>query len=239
MRSRAVAWSNPENREDGYATAAATMIALSLSLVAAATVSAGVSSLALARKELKGTQVEMTLNAAHSEATPTLLTQASGSRLRWTITTDRGLVDMLAEREALKLPLKDAASLGDEQFAKLGVVDPERLRARLRALKAGGSQALSVADFDTAARWRACAASMISAYGRGATFAVQVPKAPSPTLTPSPPGDIWRVRASSGGHWFDERVVRLTGDAHHPAAIVERRSGRSASGQIQCDEVIT
>lgn len=235
-----MASSNPDARQDGYATAAATMIALSLSLVAAATVSAGVSSLGLARKELRRAQVEMTLNAAHGETISTLLTQASGSRLRWTVATDRGPVEILAERETLKLPLKDAASLGDEEFARLGVVDAERLRARLHALNAGGSaQALSLADLDTAAEWRACAASMISAYGRGATFAVQKLKTPSPTLTPSPPGDLWRVRASAGGLWFDERVVRLTGDAHHPAAIVDRRSGRSASGQIQCDEVIT
>lgn len=234
-----MAWSNPDAREDGYATAAATMIALSLSLVAAATVSAGVSSLSLARKELKRTQVEMTLNAAHSETIFTLLTQASAPRLGWTIATDSGPVDILAERETIKLPLKDAASLGDDQFAKLGVVDAERLRARLRALNAGGStQDLNLADLDTAVDWRACAASMISAYGRGATFALQEPKTPSPTLTSSPPGDLWRVRASSGGLWFDERVVRLTGDVRHPAAIIERRSGRSASGQIQCGEVI-
>lgn len=216
------------------------MIALSLSLVAAATVSAGVSSLRLARKELGRAQVVMTLNAAHSETLTILLTQASGPRLRWTIATGKGPVDILAERETIKLPLKDAASLSDEQFSKLDVVDAERLRARLRGLSVGGSsEALDLVDLDTSAKWRACAASMISVYGRGARFAAPEVKTPSPTLTPTPPGDVWRVRASSGGLWFDERVVRLTGDVHHPAAIVERRSGRSVSAQVQCGEVIS
>lgn len=234
-----MASSSPEDPEAGYATAAAALIALALALVAAAVVNAGAANLKLARSDLRDAEREMALNSAQSMALPTLLVQASGPRLSWTIPSQSGPVEVLAERERQKLSVEAMIALPDDVFHRLGVVDPERLRNRLRALASpSGSGATAMADLDPAPQWRGCAPSLISPHGRGAALAFPAAQPPTPTLTPSPAGEVWRVRASSKQGWVEERIIRLTGDARRPSAIIERRYGRQPKEQARCEELV-
>lgn len=216
------------------------MIALALGTIATAVIGAGMADLRLARAEMRQTRIEAGLASAHAAAIQPLLVQSPSKRLRWSATSDLGSIDVLAEAESSKLAMASAVDLNDAELARFGVADADKLRARLRSLAVGKApEALAVGDLDVARLWRACAGSMISPYGRGKAL-------PRLTATSSPgggqaaalTGEVWRVRVAAPGGWSEDRLVRLTGDENHPAAILERRLSRTTSGGEPCADLI-
>jgi hypothetical protein len=214
------------------------VLALALALVAVAMVGRSVMLLRLARADLQRASAEYVLDGAHLAAAATVVRAGEGGPYRWALPTDAGFAEALAEREADKLGLSGGAGLPDAAFAAMGVADPVALKGRLAAEAA--TPFADVAAMDAAPLWRECAASLVSSLGR---------RTGDPTPPPTEPrqraenphwrvGDTWRIRITTAAGWRDDRIVRFTGDARHPVAVVRRRLSRSDGGQGRCDSTM-
>lgn len=224
--------------EAGYATAAAAMIALALSVVVSAVVGASLTDLRASRAAMDRTRTETALDGALQVAIVGLLESGGNSRLRWMVPTPLGAVEVLAEPEAEKLALVTAADLEGGEFPGLGETDMAAIRPRLRALALSGGGAADVARLYGSPLWRACASSVISPYGRATSLSLSEAAAPATGRFSWRAGEVWRLRALSPDGWADDRIVRLTGDAQRPAAIVERVLVRGQRGGEPCRAII-
>lgn len=247
MSCRAVACLQSRERPDaGYATPAAMILSLALALIATAMVARSVMMLRLAKSDIARANAEYVLDGAQLQAAAVVIRAGSGGPYRWALPTDLGFAEVRAESEAEKLSLSAGASLPDSALATLGVADSGALKARLAALPAASRTVVEVDRLDPAPLWRECAASLVSGLGRSD----QPPKVavePSTggaqaTALPNPPdwrvGEAWRFRITTPAGWRDDRIVRFTGDARHPVAVVWRRLSRSDGGQGRCDAVL-
>ncbi len=230
-----VAWSSRKATEHGYATVAAMIIALALALAASAVMASALSALREARADGERLRAAYGLEAAQTQALTTLLAQRKPGRYRWQVDSPVGPVEVLAEPEQPKLSVKAAADLDDATLARLGVSDPERLRARLVALAAGLGGEGSVAQADPAPLWQACAPSLISAFGTADVAPVlAAATTPGPGRFDWRAGEVWRLRLISARGWAEDRIVRLTGDERDPAAVIERRLFHDTPGGEPC-----
>lgn len=224
-----------ERRDDGYATPAAMVFGLALALVCTALVGRSVMMLRLARADLARRSAEYVLDGAHLAAAATTIRAGEGGPYRWSLATDAGFAEALVERETDKLSPAAAAGLPDDSFTGLGVADPPALKARLAAAPEDG--VVDVAALDSAPRWGECAPSLISSLGQASAPPTATPV--EPRLRPETPdwrvGQTWRVRVTTAAGWRDDRIVRFTGDARHPVAVVWRKLSRSDGGQGTCD----
>lgn len=221
----------------GFATPAAVVVSLALALIASAVTLNSIMELRLARADLDRVTADYALAGAQQAAVLALLSAKQDAPLRWTQATTAGPVTVLAEPQAQKLTPVVAASLGGVILARFALADPAAVSGRLRALPAYGSD-FDVETADTAPLWRACARSMISPYGAGKTAGGFSPVAPAPGPIVWRIGETWRVRVAASNGWVDDRIVRFTGDASHPAAVVERRLRRTSQGESACDKVL-
>lgn len=222
----------------GYATAAAMVFSLGLALVAAALIGRSVAQLRLARADLDRMAVEYLLAGAQLQAAADIVRSTRSPPYHWAIATDQGFVDAVAEPEGDKLTLLAASRLDDATLGGFGVAGPDQLRARL-AEAAAGDPIADIGALDSGAGWRRCAAGMVSGFGRQSTFTYVEPKEPGlgDKLASWRVGEAWRVRLTTSTGWRDERIVRFTGDARHPAATVFRRLSRDHVGAL-CDQIL-
>jgi len=96
----------PPPRSDlGYATPAALVFALALALVASVTVVRGAAIVRLSRADLTRTQLEYVLDGAQLDAAATVIRSGAGGPYHWSMASDTGWLDALAERESDKLDL--------------------------------------------------------------------------------------------------------------------------------------
>lgn len=222
----------------GYATPAALVLALALSLVAVAMVERSVMMLRLVRADLRRVGVEYLLDGAHLVAAATVVRAGDGGPYRWAVPMDGGFAEALAESEAAKLDPARGADLPDSVFLAMGVADIAALKGRLRA--AADTPFADVPSFDAAPLWRECSASLISSLGRRTHGGAAAPS--EPRQQPETPdwrvGEIWRLRVTTAAGWRDDRIVRFTGDARRPVAVVRRELSRSDGGQGRCDLVM-
>lgn len=227
-----------ERPDAGYATAAAALTALALSLVVSAVMGASLTDLRAARAALERTRAEASLDGAQQVAAAALLNSGALTRLRWHVPTSLGAVEILAEPEAPKLGLSAAADLADGELLTLASGGAGSIRPRLRALALSGASSADVARLGATPLWRACAASLISPYGQGQSLTLLSASPPSGGRFSWRAGEVWRLRALSPDGWADDRIVRLTGDAEHPAAIIERVLVRGQKGGEPCGVLI-
>jgi len=225
-------------REAGYATPAALVLGLALALVATAMVGRSVMLLRLARADLERARMEYLLDGAHLAAAATVVRAGAGGPYRWALPTDGGFSEVLAESEAEKLAPAAGASLPEAAFVAMEVADAPALKARLAAIPDG--TVADIAALDAASLWRECAPSLISSLGRRAEISASAPA--EPRMQPENPdwrvGEAWRVRVTTAAGWRDDRIVRFTGDARHPVAVVRRKLSRSDGGQGRCDAIL-
>lgn len=225
--------------EAGFATPAAAAVSLALALVAAASVTAAVTELKRGQADLTRAQAEYALAGAQQRAALTILQAKPASRYGWSVARVNGQAQALAESEYLKLSFKAAAQLDDATLAKLKVGNPTALRSHLGALAAAND--LDAADLvaaDPSPLWRACAPSLISPYGAAAKANAAPATNPIAGGLDWRVGEVWRLRVALPSGWTDDRIVRFTGDARHPSAVIERRFFKSNQGVGQCDVIL-
>lgn len=215
------------------------VFSLGLALIAAALVGRSVGELRRARTELDRATVEYVLAGAQLQAAADIVRSTRTPPYHWAIASDLGFVDAVAEPEGDKLSLVAASRLDDATLRAFEVADPQGLRARL----ADAAQAAPVADagsLDPAPTWRRCAGGMASAFGRQSSFTFTPPGEPGlgEKLASWRVGEAWRVRLTTSTGWRDERIVRFTGDARHPAATVFRRLSRDHAQGATCEDVL-
>jgi hypothetical protein len=214
------------------------VLALALSLLVTAMVGRSVMELRIAKADLERRRYEYILDGAQLQAAATAIRAGAGGPFRWALPTDAGFVEALVEDEAAKLRLADSSALTDDELAALGVADIPALRARLAS--APQDSFVEVSELDPAPLWRECAPSLLSSLGTGRALRAPQPREPRDNSVDPDwrVGETWRVRITTAAGWRDDRIVRFTGDARHPAAVVRRRLSRGDGGQGRCDAVL-
>ncbi|MFZ4608075.1 MAG: hypothetical protein ACOYM5_17665, partial [Caulobacter sp.] len=122
----------------------------------------------------------------------------------------------------------------DGELLGLGGASIGAIRARLRALALSGADASEIPRLAAAPLWRACAPSLMSPYGQATALSLPASAQPAPGRFAWRAGEVWRLRALAPDGWADDRIVRLTGDSQHPAAIIERVLVRGQRGGEPC-----
>lgn len=220
-----MACSHDDAGDGGWATASAVVFSMALALTATALSGLASAELRSARAGLDRVHAEYALDGAQKAADVAALETDKAVRLRWSLSTDDGQFDVLAEPEAAKLSLAAAAALDDKALAKLGVVDSAALRDRLTA--ASGKQT-PVPELDAAPLWRDCAASVVSRFGEAKDLALASPATPNQVKFDWRLGEVWRLRVTDKTGWTDDRLVRFVGDPLRPAAVIERSFTRQS-----------
>ncbi len=210
------------------------MISLALAIVAIAVTATSISALNLARRDFQADRIVYALAGAHERADLTMLAAGLSNRLRWNLTLPEGPVSILAEAEGPKMALSAAAGLDDASVAKLDITDANALRLRLKSMTHDEAIGSRLEAVDASHVWRACARSLISAYGDAKTIPVLKATAPVADTSAWHAGDVWRIRVALGG-WVDDRTVRFSGGPVHPAQTIERRFYRQTQGDDRCD----
>ena len=226
-----MACSRADAGDNGWATASAVVFSMALALTASALSGLASAELRSARTGLDRLHAEYALDGAQKAAVIAVLETDKTVRLHWSLSTDDGQFEVLAEPEAAKLGLAAAAALDDKALAKLGVTDGAALRDRLAA--ASGKDT-PVPDLDSAPLWRACAPSVVSPFGEGKDLALAGPATPNQLKFDWRLGEVWRLRVKGAAGWVDDRLVRFVGDPLRPAAIMERSFTRQ-SREPSCD----
>lgn len=210
-------------------------ISLALSVVAVAVTSASVEALRFERRDLGRTQAELALAGAQDRAALATVAAHGTGRLHWSVATDDGSVEVLAEPERAKLSLSAAAELDDDTLRKLGATDAQSARSKLAALDQAHGEWDTLGSVDSSPAWRACAPSLISPFGEAAKPELVKAAAPVQGTMSWRAGEVWRIRVVSPGGWADDRIVRFTGAPGHPAAVIDRVFGRGEDWGDRCD----
>ena len=228
----------PGASDDGYATPAAALISVAISLIAVAVVARSLAELKLARSELARIQVEYHLDGAHNAAMLAISTSSRPPPYQWTFAGLGSAMNVIAEPEYLKLSPTAFSGLEDDVFLGLGVAAPSDVKARLMALRLG-PKLTWMADLDSAPDWRTCAPALVSLYGRATTPANWNYSTPESGKQPNfwRAGEVWRIQITTKDGWRDERVVRFTGNGLTPAAVIGRRLSRNLKGERKCENV--
>lgn len=239
MNCKAVACCPPNTDEAGYATPAAMVFALTLAIVGASMVVRSVELLQLSRNDYQKVQIDYGLGGAQLSAAASVVRSTQDPPYRWTLGSDVGWLDVRAEPEQPKLTLDAASSLPDAALTPFGVTDAAGLRARLAA-QSDNTGMVDISRLDRAPLWRLCSALLISSHGGQVRFKHLVGQEPTigSKLASWRVGEVWRITATTATGWRDERIVRFTGDAHHPAAVVVRRLTRGEIEGARCDTIL-
>jgi hypothetical protein len=236
MSWKAVALSPPESSQAGFATPAALIFSLALALVGSALTLQSVHQLLLCKAQLERSRQEYALDGAHLQAVATIVRSAGSGPYAWTLSTDFGWMQILAEPEVDKLSPAAASRLGAASLTGFGVAAPQTLLAGIASADVAAGRT-AVADLDPAPLWSACGPSLVSPLGRQDQFIFAPRQPPQAGATPAwRIGEAWRISITTAAGWRDDRIVRFTGDAQRPAAVVMRRLTRG--GEQRCDDLL-
>jgi hypothetical protein len=214
----------PERGDAGYATAAFGVMALGMSLIAAAVMAQAMGELRAARLALAETRRDAVLDSALTVAADAVMREADNTPLSWSAWMDGHTVQLRAEPEGGKLYIAattpQARALvadlaGGKAFDPLAVETTVGLaQARLRLTALADSPA-----------WKACAASLFSPLSRADRLAMAAPRAPAGEATNWRGGEVWRLVAVDAFGRGADALVRFTGDPAAPMAMLDRRTG--------------
>lgn len=206
---------------------------MTLSLIAAVGLTAAVADLRSARRGLAQSRAEAHLDSAQVLAAAMVLSDPGAGRWAWVQSVDGLKVSVLAEPEADKLAWamvnRDAPA-----FRALAPAAPQQAAAALaRLATTPESPAGKVSGLDPSARWRACAASVLSPHGAGDGL-LAAPRAPKAGRGGGRIGQVWRIRTALPQGWTETRYLRFTGEAGQPWAILERSLVANPEGNLPC-----
>jgi len=224
------------NGDGGFATAAAMVIALAISIIAAALVLRSVTALRLAKQDLHRLQAEYRLAGAQLVAASTVSVRQATQPYEWRL-VDPAAVMARAEPEIQKLGFDTAAGADEQFFAAFEVADIPDLRKRLREARV--RKVVDVDELDAAPLWRGCASRFVSRYGdaEAPVFSQSTAEPGSPDKPTLRANEIWRVEVQDEEGWIDERIVRLTGSPDRPASVINRKFFKAGRGRVDCDQI--
>lgn len=225
----------PDDSQAGFATPAAAAICLALATTIAAVMTMAATAQRAAARDLRRTQSEFFLAGARLMVAQTLIGSSNVGRVRWTLSAPGEDLEVVAEPEAAKLSLGQAASRAGPLGAMLSAITPGSLSSTLQGLVARPVvSAGDIANADASPAWRLCARSLISRDGQATDLPSEPPAQPMPGPTNWRAGQLWRFRITDPEGWTDDSVVRLTGDSGHPIAVVSRRFTHSGPMGDRC-----
>jgi hypothetical protein len=214
------------------------MVCLALALTTSAVMAASLSELKLSRAELEHSRIENLLSGAQQRAWLAALGVGSAARYAWTLPTTGEPARALLESEGAKTGLAAAAALEDSDYAPLAISDVPAFKERLKALSVDQALGPALEALDASPVWRACARSLVSPFGNGKTLQLAAAQTPSRDAANLHTGEVWRVRVATADGWTDERFVRFTGDALHPAAVIRRRFSKQDGEGDRCEAIL-
>ena len=229
----------PDLDDAGYATVSAVVFSLALALIVSAMTARSLQLLTLARADLDRSHEQAALDGAQFEAAAEIVRSRIAGPYHWRFNGGDGLMDVVAEPEADKLTLRAASTLPDSALLGLGIIDIVDFRARVTSAAASPAN-LNIGDLDPAPSWRACGASVVSPLGQQQSFAFMPRQTPGDGPNPASwhIGEAWRVHIATLDGWSDDRIVRFTGDAQRPAAVVVRVLKKDRDSGGACDELL-
>jgi hypothetical protein len=216
------------------------VLCLAFAVVASSLTVRSLQTLRLAKAELERTLDAQALDGAQLAAAAAVIRDGGDGPFAWTFSTDRGWVQAVAEPEDAKLRPAAFAALDERIMTALGVRDAADLKARIAAIDTP-ERGLDLADMDAAPLWRDCGPSIVSPFGGRDAFVYTAHRAPAPNSKPPAwrIGEAWRIQIATATGWRDERIVRFTGNAQAPAAVVSRRLSRGNGGGGQCEGLLS
>jgi hypothetical protein len=223
----------------GFATPAAAVVSLAIAIGVIAVSNACLGDLAAAKRGFEQRQTALALDGAQHLVSADLV-RAGGARMRWTMPSPVGPLDVLAEPEAGKVGLAAARQLDDATLAGMGVNDADAARSRLAKLASASDITPETIDaVDGSAIWRRCARSVLSRYGQARRVRLVPAPAPIWAETPSAAGQVWRVRIRAANGWTDDRLERIIGEPASPGTVIERSLRRTSSPESDCETKIS
>lgn len=211
-------------RRPGFATAGATMTCLALALVATASVAGAVAQLKLARAERQTVDRQFRLDSAQTLAAATLLEGGHSGRRQWSLDVQGVRVSILAEEEAEKASWRIDSAESRRLADALGIASAADLARDLaRMSEDQGASPFTLLNLRSDPAWRRCAMSLLSRYGRSTFVSLPDARPPESGALTWRVGQVWRIRTSDVDGWIDDRVIRFTGDAEAPLAVIDRR----------------
>jgi len=229
--------SNTSDQESGFATPAATMVCLALALTTSAVMAASLSELKLSRAEFEHARIENLLAGAQQKAWLSTLGAGNAPRLAWVLSTTAEPVRALVESERAKISLAAASELEDSAYAPLAIQDLPALKAGLKKLSPAQALGPALERLDASPVWQACARSLVSPFGAAKALQLEPAQSPTGDAVNLHTGEVWRVRVATENGWADDRIVRFTGDALHPAAILKRLFVKQNGEGNRCEAI--
>lgn len=213
-----------ERADAGYATAAFGIMALGMSLVAAAVMVHAIGELRAARRTLAETRRDAVLDSALTLAADAVMREPETVPLSWSIFIDGQTVKLSAEPEGGKLYVAAATpqaqalilDLAAGKPVDVGAVEsaPGLAQARIRLVRLADSPA-----------WKRCAASLFSPLSRVEQLALVEPRKPAGDAVNWRVGEVWRLVAVDASGRGADTLVRFTGRPADPVALLDRRAG--------------
>ena len=221
----------PQDGAAGFATALAMTVGLAIGLTATVLLVRSELDLLNARRGLERVEAEYRLDAVQSLAARLVREDSAGMKLH-RVDFESTSANVQVEDERGKLLPSASAGLPDAWFTDLGVMTPAVLKDRLgRWRKDRRLSMQALADLDTSAQWKACAAQVISAHGASPSAASAIRRG---ALRAAGSIRTVRLRAIADDGWVDDRIVRLTADPSNPVVVLDRRFYRRRGEAMAC-----
>jgi hypothetical protein len=218
--------------DDGFTTAVFAALTFALSLIAIGSLMVARQGLTRAEHDARQDRERWVLDGIATSAEAQLLSENGSPSLRWSEPSAFGQVVVSVEPESLKMSPATLDRPENQELvaAMIGQADAGEVARQAAGLGPAADGLLhreQVVELNASPRWRECAETLVSPYSRLSAFNLQPISAPTNAGEDPHAGQLWRITVDvADGGWFD-RVVRMTGKASDPAAIIEQTSGRT------------
>lgn len=223
-------------QDQGFITPVFAGLGLALALVGAAFVMAARQDVASARTASARQVEQLRLEGKATVAAFRLLDTPDQARRGW---SEDDRTRLLAEPEGRKINPLFAERPGNLAVAAR-LVGPERAQGVVEALAREVAAAPrlvrrgQIAAISPDARWRACAASVFSAYSQQTALSLEPAAAAAGHV-----GEIWRIVVVGQDGAFVDQLVRFSADRARPFDILEQSAGHAGgAARIGCRRLI-
>jgi hypothetical protein len=200
--------------------------AIALGLIAIAGLQLASSQDVAARRDAERLQEDYRADGVAVLAAANLLQNPGDEVRRWTERTPRQVLDVLVEPEMRKLSISEAggAKAHVRLEALLGPASADQIAVKLTQLAALGKAPptrATLAALDASSAWRSCGLTLVSAFSRLTDNALRVGQSPPSSEPQRRAGEVWRIVVASPRRVILDRLVRFTGDARAPTAVID------------------